>query len=315
MNETRFVLSGLDGANPLAFLAALGTLRTLNAIDADSCWQMAWQIEAGAWRPELRSRSSKLDCDELCNQLAEYLSPPPQLPLLDQIGDDLNMSPTEFRALALDSISHESTNRQSPLRTDADYLAAFGSDGTYQPHSKDHSQIQDTGLRTMSGAGHQHFIQFMRKIIENTEQTHLYQTLFERWKYQDEGRGLNLRWDPIDDRRYAMRWKNPSADPNMTMRGANRLAIEALPWFPTAPQMTTLHTTGFKTIRREGTFLYWPLWSPWLSPDAVRCLLQHPGIIGDASADCPRGVTRIYRSQRITVGKFRNFTPGVPVDK
>ena len=316
-NSNELELAGLDGANPLSFLAALGTIRTLGAIQPGSQFEMKWCSHSGKWTPSIRTSDRPLDRDGTCSTLIEYLEKPPQWYLFESIGDNLTLSPQRFRHLAEESISTTDDQRvestESNDRLNADLMAAFGSDGTFQPHSKDHSLIQDTALRTMSGAGHQHFIRFMREIIEQTTATHLYETLFENWRYQDEGRGLNLRWDPVDDRRYAMRWKNPSADPNMTMRGANRLAIEALPLFPTAVVGTKLETTGFKTIPRKGTFWYWPIWNRWLPIDSIKTILQHPAISQEESLNLPKGIVTTFKSQRITVGKFRNFTPAVPV--
>src|SRR5690606_35990470 len=90
----------------------------------------------------------------------------------------------------------------------------------------------------------------------------------------DEGRGMNLRWDPIDDRRYALRWENPSADPSKTMRGANRLAIEALPLLPTMPINSRLGTTGFQGSGTRDTFFTWPIWSVPLNMPVVASLLS-----------------------------------------
>ena len=172
--------------------------------------------------------------------------------------------------------------------------------------------MQDTDLRTMSGAGHQHFIKFMREIINNTTSQHLHETLFQNWKYGDEGRGMNLRWDPIDDRRYAMRWKNPSSDPAATMRGANRLAIEAMPLFPTAPMGAELQTTGFRSKR--GCFWSWPVWDCELELPVIQSLLQLAMLTDlDLREQMPEarhaGIAAVFKSQRITIGKFRNFTP------
>lgn len=319
MNETShdtgsIVLSGLNGSNPLAFLAALGTLRTCVTMYPDSEFRMGWDVIEGAWRPRLSCRGHDVDKNSLCDAMADWLAAPLQCDLLEAIGDNLTLHPARFRELARQAYQ-SGTHLGNGLRTSLDFLAAFGSDATYQSHSKDRSLIQDTALRTMSGAGHQHFIKFMREIIANTTAEHLHATLFEPWSYRDEGRGMNLRWDPLDDRRYAMRWKNPSSDPAVTMRGANRLAIEGLPLFPTAPMGNDLETTGFKSISKRGTFWTWPIWKPAITLASVRSLLQHPawqpGQAEPADEDLlgKLGVATLFRSQRITVGKFRNFTP------
>ena len=312
-NSNSVLLSGLDGSNPLAFLAALGTLRVLSKMYPTEKLSMTWRVEDGAWRPVLVSSVLSIKQEALCDSLAEWLADPPQIKLLDEneIGDNLTISPSRFHELAhkyLQSVIGESAESMVAL----EYFAAFGTDTTYQPHSKDHSLMQDTALRTMSGAGHQHFVKFMREIVANTSSLNLYSTLFRPWTYEDEGRGMNLRWDPIDDRRYAMRWKNPSADPAKTMRGANRLAIEGLPLFPTATIGTRLQTTGFRSKR--GAFWSWPIWDGDLEFPVIQGLLQLAAISTENSPEQRdalrrRGISEIYESQRITIGKFRNFTP------
>jgi hypothetical protein len=124
-----------------------------------------------------------------------------------------------------------------------------------------------------------------------------------------------LRWDPIDDRRYAMRWKNPSSDASTSMRGANRLAIEALPLFPTAPMGNMLETTGFRV--HKGVHWYWPIWDCQLELQVVQSLLNRRAILSKDS-NAPNsigdmGITAVFKSQRITIGKFRNFTPAKSV--
>jgi len=163
----------------------------------------------------------------------------------------------------------------------------------------------------------------MLEIIKCTEIGHLKRALFETWTYEDEGRGKNMRWDPQDDRRYALRWKNPSADPNTTVRGANRLAIEALPLMTTAPVYGHLETTGFTQIRGKGVRWTWPIWERPIDTNVCRSLLQlevlqnepqEPNeLIMWQAALRRRGIAALFQSQRITTGKFRSFAPARPV--
>jgi hypothetical protein len=48
------LLYGLDGSNPLAFLAALGTLRSLSLLWPEERVRLAWKIHEGAFRPMLQ---------------------------------------------------------------------------------------------------------------------------------------------------------------------------------------------------------------------------------------------------------------------
>ena len=168
----------------------------------------------------------------------------------------------------------------------------------------------------MSGAGHQHFLGAMRQLCAATTPEHLHKALFNRWDHSDEK--LGLRWDPKEDRRYALRWGNPSdtsKNPIRTMWGANRLAVEALPLLPTVPDGRQLETTGF--TRRDGAVLFtWPVWELGVSAEVVRTLLALAEL-QESEPDRTKlramGVADVYRCRRITLGKYRNLTHAEPV--
>ena len=164
----------------------------------------------------------------------------------------------------------------------------------------------------MGGGGHQDFVKFMNDLAKTTSAEHVCEALFGPWKYADPT--PSLRFDPIDDRRYALRWKNPSQDAIQTVRGANRLAIEGIPLLYTAPVRSKLETCGFTGHRSNNTFWSWPIWETPINLDVCRSLLAQRdlitlGIEGSSSNLAQRGVSAVFRAQRITVGKFRNFTP------
>jgi hypothetical protein len=293
-------LCGLDGSNPLAFLAALGTLRVVSKeLDA----RVSWAARGGAWRPVIHI-NSPLNQDEFVQRLHSDLSSSSPRPELSRF-DDLKLAPTEYRSFLFDAVKSASqVDRQW-----ADYGAAFGSEIVF-----DDMTIQDTALRTMSGAGHQHFVKFMRILILETKPEHLLSALFQPWQYEDEG--PSLRWDPADDRRYALRWHEPSGDPIHTVRGANRLAFESLPLLPTMMIGRQLHTTGFHGTGARTTFWTWPIWAQPAGIDVVRSLLSVQEL-QKPDPDRPQleglGIAEIYRSQRLTIGKYRNFTRAQPV--
>ena len=299
------LLNGLDGSNLLGFLAAVGVLRVATETNPQWDWRVRWDTREGQWSPVLLADTT-LTAGGLIDQL---------MPALDKrkgdhafaFANDLTISCKEFRGVAQSAFDSAGLAD----RHFADFITAFGCDSV--PISAKDSRIQDTALRTMSGAGHQHFIGSMRELVEKTSPDHLRATLFEAWQYSDPK--PSLRWDPADDRRYALRWKEPSGDPVRTMRGANRLAVEALPLFPTAPGEGNLQTTGFTQRRGEGVIFTWPIWGVPLNIDTVRSLLSLAELQQaqlDRQSLSSRGVVEIYRSQRITRDKYRNFTPAVP---
>lgn len=77
-----------------------------------------------------------------------------------------------------------------------------------------------------------------------------------------------------------------------------------------------LETTGFTGHKSNDTFWTWPIWNVPLNLDAVRSLLAHPPITKDTPSTMnlhAQGIACHYRSQRITTGKFRNFTPAIAI--
>ena len=298
----RLVLAGLDGSNPLGFLAAVGTLHTVAQTDPSADARMEWTALHGTWIPAL-SGTSPLSAEALIELLAPVLSNRSTAEF--DFAQDLNVSPEAFLEVAAGAQGEASLQK----RRHADFTASFGCEVTL---TSDRKNIQDTAIRTMSGAGHQHFLGTMKNLVAKTDKDQLRRSLFESWDYSDEK--LGLRWDPEEDRRYALRWDDPSADTVRTMRGANRLAVEALPLLPTAPGNSQLYTTGFSRQGRATT-LTWPIWTATLSVDVVRSVLSLPEIQTpepDRRNLFAMGIVEVYRSQRITVGKYRNLSRARP---
>lgn len=304
--QHELVLTGLAGANPLGFLAALGTLRTLAIGCPNPTPRMSWRF-AGGWRPVVHSTFP--DADALTAKLHGLLTHPNEAL---SVCDDPGMPTETYRSKARELRTHN-------VRA-ANLLAALASDAVTMTNSRKQAVCQDTAFRTMSGAGHQHLLKFARNICGACEAKHLRQALVETWRYNDPVQNHTLRWDPVDDVRYALRWRDPSGDPARTNRGAvygaNRLALEALPLFPCVPRGRALRTAGFVEDRGAGVWLRWPIWVQPLSLDAVRSLLTLPETLSsDARADAlrARGVAERFESRRVTVGKFRCFSPARPV--
>ena len=302
-NDPALLLSGLDGTNPLGFLAAVGALRTVSLVQPEADWRMKWLVHEGAWAPALLATppaSPDKLVDLLCTALRRESMP--------EFGfsKNLNIKPEQFKAQA------EIAQGQAQLedRRHADFIAAFGCETL---ETKDGKSIQDTALRTMSGAGHQHFLGTMAGLAAKTDENHLRHALFETWSYTDSK--LGLRWDPEEDRRYALRWGNPSDGAGVrTVRGANRLAVEALPLLPTAPGERELQTTGFSKQGKRVLFT-WPIWEVAVGVDVVRSLLALPELQRtepNRERLNAKGVVEVQRSERIVVGKYRNFTGPLP---
>ncbi len=284
-------LSGLDGSNLLAYLAALGTLRVLALADPGADVGMEW-VDRGTWMPILHHPTAA-SSEEVLNLLEPLVCGEDSIDAAWKIGNDLTLSCVEFGNAMREALKSAGHGR----RTSVDFMAAFGSD-VYGAGPK-RETMSDTGFRTMSGAGHQHFLGFMRELAANTEREHLRRTLFVDWDYGD-GRP-SLRWDAADYRPHALRAVDPSGDPIKTMRGANRLAVEALPLFPTAPAGRRVRTTAFRDVE-TGIEVVWPIWSDRLELASIASLLACSEVVRP-------GVAQVFRAVRFTEGKYRNFSP------
>lgn len=299
-NEHKF--PALSSSSLLGFMAALGAFYTLNGRPEYKGCRLIWIPQGSSHYPTLRT-PGKVDSETLLEHLHESLTSQTAHEVLT-FEKNLKVNQNVFRTLC-GRMADEFLKSHDQFG--CSMLAAFGSDAIIN----DEGMIEDTAFRTMGGAGHQHFLAFMNELAKSTTLDHLREALVGPWRYRDPS--PTMRWDESDDRRYALRWEEPSKDPVRTVRGANRLAVAALPLFPTYPSTNgILATTAFKGGKSNNTFITWPVWTGWLTLDAVKSVLSLNELQeSEPSHEKLRtlGIVTTFRSQRITLGKFRNFTP------
>jgi hypothetical protein len=288
------VLEAIDGSNPLGFLVALGALRLSQLHWPEASVTVAWE-RAGRWRPRL-SGVPTTDRREFCLELLG--SPGVPVETFDGLGKNITVSPDVFRRFAR-------KGREAATRKDrrvADFAAAFGCEDC---RDEKRNRIQYTALCFITGSGHQDFLGTMAALMDSVKVTHLQEALFEGWQTRDKG--FALRWDPGDAREYALRWNDPGPEGAWTTWGANRLATEALPFFPAYPSGARLLTTGFDRRRKEFT---WPVWTDSLNCDEVKSLLSWDELQREAPQSPvlkARGVQEVFRAARVRIGTGANF--------
>lgn len=330
MNKSTLLLPGPDGGNPLGFLTALGTLRVATLLWPERDPRMGWTRHGTGWRPVLETEV-QIGPDDLVTGLHGYLrsgqrpgkegDPKPEVSF-SHLTFDKNTTKIEQQDFA--ELAAEAAETALTDPGPAAFLAAIACDGCVA----DDGFVEDTALRTMSGSGHQHFLGTMLNLVGEVEPDHVRSSLLEPWRYQDPSKSLSMRWDPNDLSRYALRWNDPSSTSTRaagSMLGANRLAVEAVPLFPTAPVFRrgrpTLATTGFD-MRREPLWT-WPIWTVALTVRTCASLLAHPLLqaVGDPDRTASdregarenlrrMGMAEIFQSRRVSEGYYRNFTPG-----
>lgn len=374
-NSSSIPLTGIDGTNPLGFLAALGTLVVARA-SGESGARLRWE-RARTWMPVLVDLSDKTRlCERLADNLqgrsvsgdavrqldaaekaykqaitaikketekvkaeqprgqerkaamlervapleqaaavrrAEWLEalrdavPRPELAL----GARIDCTAGEFRDHGRTFLAAEGGH----AREAAFLLAAFGSDACLKdeagpPHGQ---RIEATPFCFIRGSGHQDFLDTVRKLLSKVTAERVAEALFEPWSYRDDG--LSMRWDPSEDKRYALTDVKPADEGARTVWMANLLAYRALVFFPCAVTSRGLGTTAWRNVDGEMVF-EWPIWEFAAAPDVVRTMLQ----LGEPTDGhrrawlSARGIAAVFRARRIRFppkgSSFKlNFSP------
>jgi len=295
-------LKGLDGANPLGFLTALGVLAV--SVRVFSKARLSWRSISGALRPILWNCGE--DESVFVTQLHQELARMPMTAF--EIDKKLPFEADVF-ALALRDAQHSCTQND---RRAADLLVAFGSEVIQEKGIFESTDFRMVRSGDSDGKGLSAYALIIR---EKTDIDSLQRALFEIWDYRDKG--FNLRWDPLEDQRYALRWHDPSNQSNkkhgpQTMQGANALAVEALALFPALSNKNKLMTTGFFEHDRR-SFFTWPIWDSPLEIDIVRSLISLSELhcqIPPRNKLAQRGIIEVYRCERVAPNQYyKNFAP------
>ncbi len=321
------MLTGLAGGNMLAFLAALGTFRVLSLALPSEQIRMSWRLRGGAWRPVIHATASLTDStivETLEKHLERFRSDPGSHPALlwhhwiprptwERLANKPGRADSHLWRKWL--VTEETRSRvfssaqeqcDCETRDRSDWLTAIGTEMALAD-----GEDTDSALRAPRA---DYFVGNLTSIISAAESHHIGHALFKPWTYDDPMDNLSLKYDASEDRRHALQWAAPSGDPDRRKRGnvlgANRLAIEAFPLFPSTVEALHLVTSGF-TGRHSIREFTWGLWNAPISLNTVRSILSLPGLF-EALPDTAKlqelGISTIYRCRRETIGKTRIFT-------
>jgi hypothetical protein len=292
--------TGPDGQNLLGFLCSVGVLAILDQRWPERRPRMRWELRE-CWR-SVWSLDGELSDDELVTKLHAELIARREAPEFTLLGNKLPAPTADFVEFARQAAQ----SATAADRIMADFAAAYGCEA---PAVRD--SMQDTALRTMN-TGQQQFLREIRKVHDVTP-GQVHEALFGPWRYADKGPAL--RYDPIDDRRGALKASDPAKAEIWTVRAANALASEALRFFPCAPR-SRLSTSGFSadSNKREPIFA-WPIWTLAVTADVLRSLLNLEELTAgrpDRMRLLAMGVAEVFRSARVKNLRYRNFTPASP---
>lgn len=299
------LLPGLDGTNPLGFLAALGVLSCVSQIHGKFAVRMGWVTANATWVPHILFENKVCFKEaHLLDELEQFLVRDRSLhpaDLYEKLQIQSNCSKRQFFQNVLNHANLQ--NRKT-----VDFLSAIASDIT-----------PDDAICQIQTTRRDYHLGNIDSILSQSNREHLRRSLFQTWDYSDPLDNQSLHLDPTEDRRHAYQWNRPSGDPNKKrfggMLGANRLAIEAISMFTSFPCAEKLATLGFRGVRSDDTFWTWPIWKPPIQIEMIRSILGirelQADIINSSSRNYLKelGVIAVYRTQRILVEKTPNFTP------
>ena len=316
-------LDGLEPDNLLAFMALLGLLRALETAQSNCRPRAFWDVAKHPWRPVLTLVQPQTQA-AVAAAAAEGVKKLVHDHAVTGDNKDVKFQADAFRGLRTGADSDQGAVLDALQGAVLDALscdAAIKKDNTLWP----------TPFCFMFGQGHQHFLTRFREVPvgvlpkalarkkkppDLNSPPFLAKALFCVWTNEDPTD--SFRWDPAEDRRYALRANNPSGDKTMTEHGANVLAAIALPLFPVfavarrgearvLPPSTCYDGSGQIAFS-------WPIWTRAASLDGLRTLLAHPALTAaQFDGRAMPSVAAVFRARRVSVGKYFNVTPAQKV--
>lgn len=255
-------LRGLDGANPLAFFAALGLLVVAERMGTPL--RLRW-TDTAISRPVIERA-------ETVEHLAEMVDEDRQrwrdaavfcFPVASPAAD-VKFTPADLRGFIRACDDADDGGRSLAL------CSAVVAEGVTDESGK----AKPTDLHFT--AGKQLFLVMARQLCAETTLQDVLEAL-EQWRYEREL--PSLRWDVADDRAFALSAVNPSGEKKRTVPGAEWLALQGITLIPAVKAGSRVIGPGLSGPWKQGGSYTWPLWGRPASPDAVRTMLRLAGAV------------------------------------
>lgn len=308
MND--LALTGLDGQNPLAFLAALGLLRVLEERLSSSTKKAPhprlFFVDDGRQTAHLQTH---LSFEDVCGLVLEDVGGRLGVAALELAYDEEGAltRPNGEKAIAdlkpsLGAAKQFLDSLHGRDRRSADLGAAFFSELV----EDNKGNTKPTALHFT--AGQQKFLEMVSELRTQLQMAHLEEALRGPWRGEDPLPSMS--WDSTVARLYALRAVNPSSEKRGSVAGANWLAVIGLSYFPVNVRRGKLVTTGVVGGWKDSVF-HWPVWSAPSSYLEVRSLLRGDQTRLRRHEREAMGVTQVFRSAitRSDQGGYGSFAP------
>jgi len=290
-------LTGLDGSNPLGFLAALGVI-SLPGESAMPPPTLEWT--EGMIPHAVVSGFASID-EVVDRAMAERerlrgITAVTFAIDAEQI-DDVKLSSEDLRCYIEACLDADDEGQSIAL------ASALVAEGGYDNSGK----AKPTDLHFT--AGQQKFVRMERELIDGLDAVFLKDALVAPWTYGSELK--SFMWDITDDRIYALAAYSPSSssEKKLTEPGAEFLAILGLPAFPVFAGSGRTKTTACGGSWKAGE-LTWPLWRRSCDAHGARSLVMHAHLGNEEWLE-GWGVRRLMRSmiRRSDQGGYGTLSP------
>lgn len=293
-------LAGLNGSNPLEFMAALGLLGLITRRAGSATLAFA---DDGSFAPQVSFSGSPADLAALVHDDA-VASAGPQPWRLEyekieknglKVVSDLKAPPEVF----LRFLSAARDGWIAGHGDGAQYAAAYGTSTAVDGKGN----TKPTAFHFT--AANQQFLKAVELSRAAVDQQWVEEALFVG---KADRPGSNLRWDPSAERSRALMAANPNDDGTSVNAPLEWLAFRALPLFSVFPRGQRAITLSVHGHGDDMAFR-WPLWSVAITYRAVRSLLIAASA-ESATTLRRRGVFSICTSTINRTGSgFGNFAP------
>ena len=304
MNATH--LTGLEGTNPLGFLAALGVqVAFADELEQPRLW---WSddlvphaaVDEGFTIDRIAKQAMKIFAAWKDSPAMNPRRPDPDGSAMPK-GDELKLTPDDTRVYL--SLAEQGDSAST-------FVTALVAEGS----------LDNNGAAKPSDmyftAGNQKFLKSVREILDKVTRDDVLVGLQGPWKY--ESKVKSLMWDVVDDRVYALRAYDPAPtsgpDSKRTNPGPEALAVLGLSLHPVFGSRGRTLTQGWSGSWMTRSYA-WPIWRKPASPYAVKSLLAHASTAAQTDTERLRwfsswGVLRVLRSSVRHSGQgYGTFSP------
>ena len=257
---SRIHLVGVDGSNPLGFLAALGLLRVvpgakLGFSDDGSFQAFVDGLDTEEDLAALIARDAEASAEPNSAWRFTYTKAATKKQEAKPVAD-LKPPPSDFKTFLATCVDAWISGNDEK----AAYAAAYATDVA----------IDGKGTAFHFTAAQQTFLGAVEGIRSSVTAEWVKESLFNG---HGEKPGSNLRWDPGAERNRALMSNNPSNQKTLVDAPLEWLAFRGLPLLPSFPHGSRIFTTGVVGRGNDMRFL-WPLWSVPTSLMTTHSVLQ-----------------------------------------